>query len=62
MNQSVWIKPLLKPYALAAIPLLLVAGAVSLAVHADDVFARPVDGVQTLVFLRHAEKPADGPR
>lgn len=60
MNQSVWIKPRLKPYALAAIPLLLVAGAVALAVHADDVFARPVDGVQTLVFLRHAEKPADG--
>ena len=49
MNQSVWIKPRLKPYALAAIPLLLVAGAVALAVHADDVFARPVDGVQTLV-------------
>ncbi|WP_321836894.1 histidine phosphatase family protein [Pseudomonas kulmbachensis] len=60
MTQSVWIKPRLKPYALAAIPLLLVAGAITLAIHADDVFAQPVDGVQTLVFMRHAEKPADG--
>ena len=60
MTQSVWNKFRIKPYALAAIPLLLVAGAVTLAVHADDVFAQPVDGVQTLVFMRHAEKPADG--
>ena len=60
MTQSVWKKPRLKPYALAAIPLLLIAGAVTLGVHAEKVFAQPVDGVQTLVFLRHAEKPADG--
>ena len=60
MTQSVWNKFRLKTYALAAAPLLLIAGAVTLAVHADDVFAQPVDGVQTLVFMRHAEKPADG--
>lgn len=52
-----WKKPRL---ALAAIPLLLIAGAVSLSSHVEDAFAQPADGVQTLVFMRHAEKPADG--
>lgn len=52
-----WKKPRL---ALAAIPLLLIAGAVSLSSHVEDAFAQPANGVQTLVFMRHAEKPADG--
>ena len=60
MNLSVWIKPRLKPYALALSSLFLITGATTLAVHADKVFAQPVDGVQTLVFMRHAEKPSDG--
>ena len=59
MTQSV-LKSRFKPYALAAIPLLLIAAAVTLTSHADKVFAEPVNGVQTLVFMRHAEKPADG--
>ena len=60
MTRSVWNKPRLKPYVLAAIPLLLIAGAVTLASNIDEAFAEPVDGVQTLVFMRHAEKPVDG--
>ncbi|MES2869539.1 MAG: histidine phosphatase family protein [Pseudomonadota bacterium] len=60
MTRSVWNKSRLKPYALAVIPLLLIAGAVTLSSHVEEVFAEPVDGVQTLVFMRHAEKPADG--
>lgn len=47
-------------FALAAVPLLLIAGTVSLSSHVEDAFAQPADGVQTLVFMRHAEKPADG--
>ncbi len=60
MTNAVSNKPYLKPYLLGTISALLIAGAISLAVHADKVFARPIDGVQTLVFMRHAEKPADG--
>lgn len=60
MTNAVSNKPHLKPYLLGTISALLIAGAISLAVHADKVFARPLDGVQTLVFMRHAEKPADG--
>ena len=60
MTKAVWNTPRLKPYLLGVIPALLVAGAITLAVHADKVFAQPIDGVQTLVFMRHAEKPADG--
>lgn len=52
-----WKKPRL---ALAAIPLLLIAGAVSLSSHVEDAFAQPANGVQTLVFMRHAEnRPTD---
>ncbi|WP_426212775.1 histidine phosphatase family protein [Pseudomonas sp. TWR2-1-1] len=60
MTNAVSNKPHLKPYLLGTISALLIASAISLAVHADKVFARPIDGVQTLVFMRHAEKPADG--
>ncbi|MFW0754908.1 histidine phosphatase family protein [Pseudomonas sp. H11T01] len=39
---------------------LLVAGALFLAFEASETRAQPADGTQTLVFLRHAEKPAGG--
>ena len=54
------IAPCLKPYALATLPLLLIAAAVGVSSHVEDAFAQPANGVQTLVFMRHAEKPADG--
>lgn len=60
MTQPTWYKFRFKSYALAAVPLLLVAGALTLSSQVDDVFAAPVDGVQTLIFMRHAEKPAGG--
>ncbi|MBK4991583.1 histidine phosphatase family protein [Pseudomonas sp. S36] len=40
--------------------LLLTAVAVPLTLEALDSRAEPVDGTQTLVFLRHAEKPGEG--
>ena len=40
--------------------LLLAAGAVPLALDVVESRAQPVDGTQTLVFLRHAEKPGEG--
>ncbi|MEW5624302.1 histidine phosphatase family protein [Pseudomonas putida] len=40
--------------------LLLTAIAVPLALEAVESRARPVDGTQTLVFLRHGEKPGEG--
>ncbi|MDH0729360.1 histidine phosphatase family protein [Pseudomonas sichuanensis] len=40
--------------------LLLTAAAVPLAMDVVESRARPVDGTQTLVFLRHAEKPGEG--
>lgn len=60
MTLSGWMKPQFKPYALAVIPLLLITAGATLATHMESAFAQPVDGVQTLVFMRHAEKPADG--
>lgn len=60
MTQTTWYKFRLKSYALAAVPLFLVAGAFTLSSQVDDVFAAPVDGVQTLIFMRHAEKPTGG--
>lgn len=47
-----------RPYI--ALSALLVAGALFLALEARESRAQPADGVQTLVFLRHAEKPAGG--
>lgn len=44
--------------ALFSIP--LIAGAVMLTFEALESRAQPVDGTQTLVFLRHAEKPGEG--
>lgn len=40
--------------------LLLTAAAVPLAMDVVESRAQPVDGTQTLVFLRHAEKPGEG--
>ncbi len=40
--------------------LVLTALAVPLALEAVESRAQPVDGTQTLVFLRHAEKPGEG--
>ena len=58
------IKPLclaqLKRYTYFLPSLLLVGGAVGLALESPLTSAEPVDGVQTLVFLRHGEKPAGG--
>ncbi|EFQ64299.1 MULTISPECIES: hypothetical protein [Pseudomonas] len=59
------IKPLrlvqrLRHYAYIMLPLLLVSGAMVAALDARESRAQPVDGVQTLVFLRHGEKPAGG--
>ncbi|MBV6289620.1 histidine phosphatase family protein [Pseudomonas aegrilactucae] len=38
----------------------LIAGAALLTFEALESRAQPVDGIQTLVFLRHAEKPGEG--
>ncbi|WP_313600078.1 histidine phosphatase family protein [Pseudomonas sp.] len=59
------IKPLrlvqrLKRYSYMMLPLLLVSGATLAILDAPQSRAQPVDGVQTLVFLRHGEKPAGG--
>jgi len=40
--------------------LALTAVAIPLALDAVESRAQPVDGTQTLVFLRHAEKPGEG--
>jgi len=42
------------------LPVLLAASALFLWFEYSESRAQPVDGVQTLVFLRHAEKPAGG--
>lgn len=59
------IKPLrlvrrLKRYSYGVLPLLLVSAALVVTLDASESRAQPVDGVQTLVFLRHGEKPAGG--
>ncbi|AJO77874.1 hypothetical protein [Pseudomonas sp. MRSN 12121] len=41
-------------------PALLLTGALLLSLESSESRAQPVDGTQTLVFLRHAEKPAGG--
>ena len=59
------IKPLnfarrFKPRSWLVLPTLLVACGLVLSLESSVSRAQPVDGVQTLVFLRHAEKPAGG--
>ncbi|MFC6337991.1 histidine phosphatase family protein [Pseudomonas sp. CCM 7891] len=50
----------LKRYSYVMLPLLLVVGALAVALEARESRAQQVDGVQTLVFLRHGEKPEGG--
>lgn len=42
------------------LPTLLVVCGLVLSLESSVSRAQPADGVQTLVFLRHAEKPAGG--
>jgi hypothetical protein len=42
------------------VPILLAVGALFLSLEASQSRAQPMDGTQTLVFLRHGEKPAGG--
>ncbi|MGZ0716802.1 histidine phosphatase family protein [Pseudomonas palleroniana] len=49
-----------KRYTYILPSLLLLGGAIGLALESPLINAGPVDGVQTLVFLRHGEKPAGG--
>ncbi|MCW8278559.1 histidine phosphatase family protein [Pseudomonas sp. PCH199] len=42
------------------LPALLAAGALFMLMESRESRAQPADGTQTLVFLRHAEKPAGG--
>lgn len=49
-----------KHRACVAQPSLLAVSALTLSLESSQIRAQPVDGTQTLVFLRHAEKPAGG--
>ncbi|WP_322615395.1 histidine phosphatase family protein [Pseudomonas sp. BIC9C] len=49
-----------KHRAYLLLPILLAVGAVFLSLEASQSRAQPMDGTQTLVFLRHGEKPAAG--
>ncbi|MFJ4247098.1 histidine phosphatase family protein [Pseudomonas sp. DTU12.3] len=49
-----------KHRAYVALPSLLAVSALMLSLESSESRAQPVDGTQTLVFLRHAEKPAGG--
>ncbi|HCT06631.1 MULTISPECIES: histidine phosphatase family protein [unclassified Pseudomonas] len=49
-----------KRYTYVVLPLLLIAGTVGLTLDARESRAQVVDGVQTLIFLRHGEKPSGG--
>ncbi|MDD2049741.1 histidine phosphatase family protein [Pseudomonas putida] len=51
---------LFKRHRHALCSLALLGGVTLLAVEAVESRAEPVDGIQTLVFLRHAEKPGEG--
>lgn len=55
--------PLLRRFknrAYLLLPTLLLGSALCLSLESSVSRAQPVDGTQTLVFLRHAEKPAGG--
>ncbi|MBK5551354.1 histidine phosphatase family protein [Pseudomonas sp. TH03] len=49
-----------KHRAFIVLPSLLAASALFLSLESSESRAQPADGTQTLVFLRHAEKPAGG--
>ncbi|MGG7674254.1 histidine phosphatase family protein [Pseudomonas sp. WC2] len=50
----------LKHRAYVALPSLLAVSALVLSLESSDSRAQSIDGTQTLVFLRHAEKPEGG--
>jgi hypothetical protein len=50
----------LKHRAYLFLPALLATSAVFLSLESSESRAQPADGTQTLVFLRHAEKPEGG--
>ncbi|EPL09821.1 hypothetical protein [Pseudomonas sp. CF161] len=50
----------LKHRAYIVLPALLLASGLLLSLESGESRAQPADGTQTLVFLRHAEKPAGG--
>ena len=50
----------LKQRAFVFFPALLTTCALLLSLESSESRAQPADGTQTLVFLRHAEKPAGG--
>ena len=49
-----------KHRAYVALPSLLAVSALTLSLESSQIRAQPVDGTQTLIFLRHAEKPEGG--
>ncbi|MGY2442950.1 histidine phosphatase family protein [Pseudomonas sp. SDO52101_S400] len=49
-----------KHRAYVALPSLLAVSALFLSLESSESRAQPVDGTQTLIFLRHGEKPAGG--
>ena len=49
-----------KHRAYVALPSLLAVSALFLSLESSESRAQPADGTQTLVFLRHAEKPGEG--
>jgi len=49
-----------KHRACVALPSLLAVSALTLSIESSQIRAQPVDGTQTLIFLRHAEKPEGG--
>ncbi|WP_183782426.1 MULTISPECIES: histidine phosphatase family protein [unclassified Pseudomonas] len=49
-----------KHRACVALPSLLAVSALTLSLESSQIRAQPVDGTQTLIFLRHAEKPEGG--
>lgn len=46
-----------KHRAYVALPSLLAVSALTLSLESSQIRAQPVDGTQTLIFLRHAESP-----
>jgi len=60
MRNPLQITQRLKQRAFVFLPALLTTCALLLSLESSESRAQPVDGTQTLVFLRHAEKPAGG--
>ncbi|SDU90183.1 hypothetical protein SAMN05216202_1329 [Pseudomonas mucidolens] len=58
--QSLSLAKRFKRYSYIMLPFLVVGGALMVTLEVRESRAQQVDGVQTLVFLRHGEKPAGG--